>query len=108
MRAGKSFGRLIADLRLEKGLSVYALAQRAGVSDQAVHDLEKFDRQPSLETARRLAEALGVTLEWIVNQLPPLEMPEPTPGRPRGRPPKSPPAADPAAPAKRPGRKRNT
>jgi transcriptional regulator with XRE-family HTH domain len=105
MPTGKSFGELVAELRREHGLSVYALAQRAGLSDQTVHDLEHSKGQPSFETVRRLAEALGVTLDWITGQLPPVELPEPTPGRPRGRPPKAQPSPPPAK-AKRPGGKR--
>jgi transcriptional regulator with XRE-family HTH domain len=85
----KTFGQVIADRRGERGLSVYALAQRAGLSDQAIHDLEHSDRQPSLDTARRLAVALGVSLDWLAGQLPPLDMPAAQPGRPRGRPKKA-------------------
>jgi len=90
----KSFGELLGSMRAEKGLSAYALAQRTGLSDQAIHDLERQKSQPSLETARRLAAALGVTLAWVEEKLPPVELPEPIPGRPRGRPRKE---AEPAA-----------
>ena len=111
----KSFGRLIGDLRHDKGLSVYALAQKTGLSDQAIHDLENSDRQPSLDTARRLVAALEVSLDWLVNQLPELDLPTPSPGRPRGRPkkekskelPAAQPAEDREAVAKR-SRKRGT
>jgi transcriptional regulator with XRE-family HTH domain len=82
----KTFGKLLEKLRREQGLSVYALAQRTGLSDQAIHDLEQSDRTPSLETARRLAAALGVSLDWIANQLPPVTLPQPEVRRPRGRP----------------------
>jgi transcriptional regulator with XRE-family HTH domain len=82
----KTFGQLVADLRQERGLSVYALAQRAGLSDQAIHNLEHSDQQPSLDTTRRLAAALGVSLDWMASQLPAIDLPNPAPGRPRGRP----------------------
>jgi transcriptional regulator with XRE-family HTH domain len=82
----KTFGQLIAGLRRDRGLSVYALAQHSGLADQTVHDLEQSDRQPSLDTARRLAAVLGVTLEEMVRELPPLDLPQPEPGRPKGRP----------------------
>jgi transcriptional regulator with XRE-family HTH domain len=85
----KSFGKIIRELRRDHRWSVYVLAQRAGLSDQGIHDLENEKRQPTLETARRLAEALGTTLIEIVGQMPPLDLPEPVPGRPRGRPRKS-------------------
>jgi transcriptional regulator with XRE-family HTH domain len=85
----KIFGQLIKELRVAKGLSVYALAKLTGLSDQAIHDLEASERHPSLDTARRLASALEVNLDWVNDQLPPIDMPEATPGRPRGRPPKA-------------------
>lgn len=84
----KSFGEVITALRQKAGLSVYAVAQKAGLSDQAVHNLERSERQPSLDTARRLTAALGVTLDWLVSQLPPVDLGTLQPGRPRGRPPK--------------------
>src|SRR5437588_7765 len=61
----KTFGQLVQQLREERGLSVYALAQRAGLSDQAIHDLERSDRQPSLETARRLAAGVLAGLAFV-------------------------------------------
>jgi transcriptional regulator with XRE-family HTH domain len=82
----KTFGKLVEELRRGQGLSVYALAQRTGLSGQAIHDLEQSDRTPSLDTARRLAAALGASLDWIASQLPPVELPQPGAPRPRGRP----------------------
>jgi transcriptional regulator with XRE-family HTH domain len=99
----KTFGELIGGLRQERGLSVYALARRTGLSDQAIHDLEGSDRQPSFETVRRLAAALGVTLDWVAGQLPAVDLPPQSPGRPRGRPRKVPVNSAPAETApKRP------
>ena len=105
----KTFGELIQELREKKGWSAYALAQKAGLSDQAVHNLERSVRQPAFDTVRRLAAALEVSLEWIDQQMQPIELPEATPGRPRGRPPKAAdvPAAPPGtAPARKPAAKR--
>ena len=56
-----TFGGVIGDVRQEKGWSVYALARRAGLTDQAIHDLEGSDRVPTFDTAagwqRRSASA---------------------------------------------------
>lgn len=51
-------------LSLRKGakMTVQELADAAGLSKQAVHMLEAGQRAPSLETARKLAEAMGKTL----------------------------------------------
>jgi transcriptional regulator with XRE-family HTH domain len=100
----KTFGGLIGGVRQGKGWSVYALARRAGLTDQAIHDLEGSDRMPTFDTARRLAAALGISLDWIAGQLPPIELPEREPARPRGRPRKAATEAAPAPPKSR-GRK---
>lgn len=55
-------GDTVARLRGEAGLSQYALAERAGISRQALIHIEGGTAAPSLETARRLCEALGVSL----------------------------------------------
>jgi transcriptional regulator with XRE-family HTH domain len=92
----KAFGQLVKDLRKQKGWSVYALAQRVGLSDQAVSNLEQ-GAVPSFDTVRRLATVLEFSLDWIAERMPPVELPVFVPGRPRGRPPKSaPPATSPA------------
>jgi transcriptional regulator with XRE-family HTH domain len=84
----RTFGKLIRQLRKQKGFSAYALAQRVGVSDQAIHGLEKGS-EPSLETVRRLAAVLEFSIDELCSQLPPIELPKLTPGRPRGRPKKA-------------------
>lgn len=43
-------------------MSIATLAAAAGMTRQAVDLLEKGERQPSLETAERLAKALGKKL----------------------------------------------
>jgi transcriptional regulator with XRE-family HTH domain len=105
--AGDSFTHLvelIRDLRKQKGWSAYALAQKVGVSDQAIGNLERSDVTPSFDTVRRLAAVLDFSLDWISSQMLPVDLPEVVPGRPRGRPPKAkavtPPAADREATAK--------
>jgi DNA-binding XRE family transcriptional regulator len=59
---------LIAALRAERerqGLSLADIAERAGVDRAAVHKLEiGVNRNPTLATLNRYAEALGVRIEW--------------------------------------------
>jgi transcriptional regulator with XRE-family HTH domain len=85
-RKPKDVGALISALRDEQELSRYALAQRAGVSDQTVGGIESGKSQPSLDTARRLMAALGKSLAYLDEQLPPVELEPTKAGRPRGRP----------------------
>jgi transcriptional regulator with XRE-family HTH domain len=103
----QTFGELIESVRTERGLSAYGLGQRAGISDQAIRNLELTGQSPSLDTARRLAKALAVTLDWVDSQLPPIELPEPQSGRPRGRPPKAKEEPE-LAPKRRRGRPRKS
>src|SRR5580704_10744934 len=55
------FGEYLRRLRLEAGLSQDALAERAGISADAVAALERGRRRtPRPVTARRLIDALGL------------------------------------------------
>lgn len=57
-----TFAARLASLRTEAGLSVYALAQRSGVSRMYLGELERGTKEPSLEVARKIAAALGRSL----------------------------------------------
>jgi DNA-binding XRE family transcriptional regulator len=85
-----TFGRFVALRRADVGMNPAGLARRAGLSDQAVYDVESGRRQPTLETARRLLAALGLTLADAEPHLPPVELPEAGPDPARGRPKKIP------------------
>jgi predicted ATPase/DNA-binding XRE family transcriptional regulator len=57
----ESFGDLLRRLRSAAALSQEALAERASLSKRGISDLERGARQvPRLETARLLADALGL------------------------------------------------
>jgi class 3 adenylate cyclase/tetratricopeptide (TPR) repeat protein len=58
-----SFGDLVRQHRLEARLTQASLAERAGISLRAIQDLERNVGRPQRETARRLAEALALTVE---------------------------------------------
>jgi DNA-binding XRE family transcriptional regulator len=55
-------GETIAALRKKARHSQRSLAEAAGLSRQAVAMIEKGTAAPSLETARKIAQALGVSL----------------------------------------------
>lgn len=55
-------GPTVARLRLAAGMSQYTLADAAGISRNALMAIEAGRSAPSLETAKRLCEALGVSL----------------------------------------------
>lgn len=61
---GTTFGRLLRQERLAAGLTQEALAEHAGISANAVSDLERVPhRRPRLATVKLLADALGVDEE---------------------------------------------
>ena len=55
-----------ADLREQHGLSLQAVAERAGLSKSHVWDMEQGrSRNPTVDTAVRLARAFGVSLDYM-------------------------------------------
>lgn len=55
----------IKNIRLQKNLSTYELADMSDISQSYVSELEKFKRKPTLEVARRIARALDSTLDDV-------------------------------------------
>ena len=49
-------------------LSATALAESSGLSRQSIHLLLQGEREPTLDTAKRLAEALNVTIDWLAGK----------------------------------------
>ncbi|HEV2236973.1 MAG TPA: helix-turn-helix domain-containing protein, partial [Ktedonobacterales bacterium] len=57
-----SFGNMLRRFRLGAGMTQGALAERAGMSERAINDLERTPgRTPRLQTITLLAEALGLS-----------------------------------------------
>lgn len=57
----KLVGRNFARLRHEKGLTQEQVAERSGLSQQYLSDLERGRRNPTIITLYELALALGVS-----------------------------------------------
>ena len=55
------FGLRLRTLRIERGLTLDALAERAGMKHQNIVRFESGGREPNWQTVLRLAAALGVT-----------------------------------------------
>lgn len=58
-----SFGEKLKALRKAQHLTQEELASRCGIAKQNISRYEKSSRQPSIKTAKTIADALGVTLE---------------------------------------------
>lgn len=83
--------------REKTGLTMYALAKRAGVTKQAVARLESGESQPTWETVQRIVKALGISCEALAD--PTIGVADDSPPARRGRPAKAPqPAQDATAP----------
>lgn len=63
----EKIGKKIAELRKEKGLTQEQLAEKINMDRTFVGYLEKGDRNPSVETANKIARALGVDISDIFN-----------------------------------------
>lgn len=59
----------LRDLRVQRGLTQAQLAELAGVSQPSLSQYERGDILPSLESARRVAQALGVSVEAMMDAL---------------------------------------
>lgn len=64
----RMFGRRLQTLRREQGWSQPDLAQKIGTSGAVVGRYERGEITPSIEVARKLAEALGVTVDYLVSE----------------------------------------
>lgn len=60
-----TFGDRLRIARLEKGLTQEALAEKLGKQKQTISRYENSLREPNIMIAKELADALGITLEYL-------------------------------------------
>ncbi len=58
--------RQLREERKRRGLSIYVVAQKSGLSQQMVSYVERELRSPSLETALRIALAMGADFPKMI------------------------------------------
>ena len=61
-------GHIIFVLRHNLSLSQAGLAARCNVTQQFVQQIESGKRTPSLKVAKRIAAALGVTVDYLIGE----------------------------------------
>lgn len=61
------FGEKIAKLKKLKKMSQVELAEKTGISRDAISKYERGDVMPSIEYAKRIADVLGVSLDYLVS-----------------------------------------
>lgn len=64
----KNIAKIIADLRMQKGWSQTELATESGVSREIIGKYERGEAVPSIEFAKRIADAFGVSLDYLVGE----------------------------------------
>jgi transcriptional regulator with XRE-family HTH domain len=62
------FGNILRKVREEKGLGQYELAERAGLHLSAISHFEAGRRAPSFDNLKRLADALSVTVDYLLGR----------------------------------------
>ncbi|MGB4779207.1 helix-turn-helix domain-containing protein [Microbacterium sp.] len=67
-RAVETLGAAVREARRRLGLSVQALAEKAGVSFGLVSELERGLGNPSLQSIQRLATALGIPAGQLLDE----------------------------------------
>lgn len=66
-----AFGENLRRLRREKGMTQGDLAKTVAVWFTAISNIERGESEPSLELAAKLAAALGVTVDELMQQTEP-------------------------------------
>jgi transcriptional regulator with XRE-family HTH domain len=61
-------GKIIADLRDAKGWSQTDLADKSGVSRVMIGKYEREEAVPSIDAAKKIADALEVSLDYLVGE----------------------------------------
>lgn len=61
-------GARIKEARLAKNMTQAELAEQLGVTYQNIGQWENGKRTPRLETLEKIAEALGISMEWFIYQ----------------------------------------
>lgn len=63
-----NIAKIIADLRKGKGWSQADLAKKTDISQVMVGKYERGDAIPSIEVAQKIAQALEVSLDYLVGE----------------------------------------
>jgi transcriptional regulator with XRE-family HTH domain len=61
-----TFGQKLSFCRKEKKLSQAELGKRSGINGDIIGKYERDEMKPSIETAKKLSDALAVSLDYLV------------------------------------------
>jgi transcriptional regulator with XRE-family HTH domain len=63
-----TFGERLRKIREDKGLGQSELAHKAGLQPSAISHFESGRRSPSFDNLKRLADALAVTIDYLLGR----------------------------------------
>lgn len=63
-----TFGKKVADARKKKGFSQDELAKKVGTISVTIGRYERDEIKPSIDIASKLADALGVSLDYLTGK----------------------------------------
>lgn len=63
-----NISKRIVEIRKEKDWSQTDLATNSGVSREMIGKYERGDASPSIDAAKRIADAFGVSLDYLVGE----------------------------------------
>jgi transcriptional regulator with XRE-family HTH domain len=66
----ENFGERLRKVREDKGLSQAQLAEKSGLQPSAISHFELNRRSPSFDNLKRLADALSVTIDYLLGRQP--------------------------------------
>jgi transcriptional regulator with XRE-family HTH domain len=81
----QEIGKRIATGRFQQGFSQSLVARRAGIDPSYLSRIETGKVHPTVGTAMRIAEALGISLADLLSASPPDQRQKPCPVSPSGR-----------------------
>ncbi|MFC1460983.1 helix-turn-helix domain-containing protein [Verrucomicrobiota bacterium] len=64
--SGRKIGQRLREIRESRGLTQQALAERSGITSQAITQVETGRRKPSFGTLVAIAQGLGMSLDSLV------------------------------------------
>ncbi|MBI4585116.1 MAG: helix-turn-helix transcriptional regulator [Planctomycetes bacterium] len=68
MRGKNSVAAMLKKMRLLRGLKQRELAHRTGLQPSAISQFETGHREPSIDNLRKLADALGVSIDFLMGR----------------------------------------
>jgi len=63
-----NFGKQLRNIRREKGLTQYDLADRLNTSQRMIAHYEKEDNSPRIDKVKALANALNISIEELIGE----------------------------------------